>query len=383
MTMTSRPTDRREKILSTAAVAFSARGYAGTRLSDVADDVGISTPALYRHFDTKYSLFAATVEQMSRRVDAATSAVPADDDPAVELRALLAAFADMTLADRAGGNLYRWEHRVLRRGDREQTRDVRIRVHRRLRSLISSLRPDIDPEVARSLAIATLSVTASSATHRAALGRRAASALLTSAAMSLVDIEAPPVVAADDRPAGLTPVGRREAILTAAVRLFAENGFHEVTVEDIGTAVGLPASGVYRHFSSKSAILTAALWRTADRTTDAVASALAQAQTPGEALVALADRYSTLCVETPDVMTVYMNSLDSVDDGDLRSLRRRQRLTVDEWAAWVARARPELTTAEARFLVHASLNAATDLVNGNPGVGRPLVATICARVLTG
>ncbi|GEE03454.1 TetR family transcriptional regulator [Gordonia spumicola] len=379
--MSTRPADRRDVILSTAAAAFSAHGYAATRLADVADQVGISTPALYRHFDTKYGLFAATVESLSRRVDEVTTSVPVDDDPRVELRAILSAFADMTLTNRAGGNLYRWEDRVLLDADRAHTREVRIRLHRRLRTLTTAARPDIDLDTARSITIAALSVVASSATHRAALGRRQACRLLTDAAMRVVDVDAPADIEPQVSAEGLAPVGRRESVLAAAIALFADRGFHEVTVEDIGAAVGLPASGVYRHFPSKNAILAAALWRTADRTTDAVAAALARARTPDEALVALADRYSALCVEEPDVMSVYMNGLGSVDESDLRELRRRQRLTVDEWATWVVRAHPDTTTAQARFLVHASLNVATDLVNGHPGVGHPLVSAACARVL--
>lgn len=381
--MTIRPADRRERILSTAAAAFSSEGYAATRLSDIADEVGISTPALYRHFDTKYRLFSATVEQLSRRVDEAVSSVRTHDDPRSEFAAVLTAFTDMTFVHRAGGNLYRWEDRVLRAEDRSYTRDVRIRLNRRLRALVEAARPDIDRTTAQAVTIASLSVAASATTHRAALGRRAAVDLLSNAAARIVEVEVPQPTEAHVPAPGLAPTGRREAILAASVRLFADRGFHEVTVDHIGNAVGLPASGVYRHFSSKSAILAAALWRTADRTTDAVAAALAQAQTPSEAVVALAERYSELCVDAPDIMTVYMNGIGAVDESERRALRRSQRLNVDEWAAWVVRARPEVTTAQARFLVHASLNVATDLVNGQPGIGKPLVAAACAKALTG
>lgn len=378
-----RPADRREIVLQAASDAFGARGYAATRLTDIATDVGISTPALYRHFATKYELFAAAVNRLSDDIDAAISAVDGEDDPRRELAAVLTAFADTVMEHRRAGNLYRWERRVLDDADRERTRGVRIGLHRRLRALIEASRTTLTRPQADLLAVATLSIAASPATHRITMGRRSAADLVSTAALSLLDVAFPAPTPLSTRPPGLAPAGRRETILAAAVALFAQKGFHEVTVEDIGAAVGLPASGVYRHFGSKSAILAAALWRTADRTTDAVAVALSQAQTPREAVVALAARYSELCVDDPDIMAIYLSGTGSLDDDELRALRRQQRTTVDEWATWVQRARPALTSAAARYLVHASLNLASDLVTGRPGADAPTIAAVSAAALLG
>lgn len=379
----TRPTDRREVVLRTASDVFGVHGYAATRLTDIAAEVGISAPALYRHFSTKYDLFAAAVDRLSADVDAAISAVARHDEPRRELAAVLAAFTETVMEHRRAGNLYRWERRVLDDADRTRTRDVRIALHRRLRSLIEIARPALDRPTADLLAVATLSIAASPATHRIAMGRRAAAELVSTAAVALIDVELPDPSPTPAQLPGLAPTGRRESILAAAVSLFAQRGFHEVTVEDIGAAVGLPASGVYRHFESKGAILAAALWRTADRTTDAVAVALSQAQTPREALASLTGRYSELCVDDPDIMAVYLSGTGALDDDELRALRRQQRTTVDEWATWVVRARPELTSAAARYLVHASLNLASDLVTGRPGVDAPTVAAVSAATLLG
>lgn len=379
----TRRSDRREIVLRTASEVFGVRGYAGTRLTDIATEVGISTPALYRHFATKYELFAAAVDRQSTDVESAISAVPRHNEPRHELAAVLAAFTDTVMEHRRAGNLYRWERRVLDDADRTHTREVRIRLHRRLRMLIETARPTLDRPTADLLAVAALSIAASPATHRIAMGRRAATELVSTAAVALIDVEFPDPAPVFAHPPGLTPIGRRESILAASVSLFAGQGFHEVTVEDIGAAVGLPASGVYRHFESKAAILAAACWRTADRTTDAVAVALSQAQTPRDALVELTSRYSALCVDDPDIMAVYLSGAGALDDNDLRALRRQQRTTVDEWATWVVRARPELTSAAARYLVHASLNLASDLVTGRPGVDAPTVAAVSAAVLLG
>jgi AcrR family transcriptional regulator len=48
---------------------------------------------------------------------------------------------------------------------------------------------------------------------------------------------------------------RRAEIRAAAAALFARRGFHGVTIDDIGAAVGLSGPGIYRHFAGKEAVL--------------------------------------------------------------------------------------------------------------------------------
>jgi AcrR family transcriptional regulator len=58
------PPGRREAILLAARQEFAQRGYAGTRLDDVADRVGISKAALYLQFADKQALFLAMIDQL-------------------------------------------------------------------------------------------------------------------------------------------------------------------------------------------------------------------------------------------------------------------------------------------------------------------------------
>ena len=58
---------------------------------------------------------------------------------------------------------------------------------------------------------------------------------------------------------------RYEALLNESMRLFNLKGYRDTSMEDIATAVGMPASGIYRYFSGKSDILAAAFRRAADR----------------------------------------------------------------------------------------------------------------------
>lgn len=47
----------------------------------------------------------------------------------------------------------------------------------------------------------------------------------------------------------------RDALLDAALRLFAERGFHGTAVPDVARAAGVAAGTVYRHFASKEELV--------------------------------------------------------------------------------------------------------------------------------
>src|SRR5262245_4393598 len=111
-----RPRDRKAQILATAAAAFGERGYHRVGVNDIAAELGISGPALYRHFPNKYALLKATALVSVRALlEAADGAGPG-------LSARLRALITVTIDNRVGGGIYRWEGRYLAPGDRAQLR---------------------------------------------------------------------------------------------------------------------------------------------------------------------------------------------------------------------------------------------------------------------
>lgn len=84
------PPNRREAILNAARIQFAARGYAGTRMEDVAAGVGISKAALYLQFADKAALFRELVDWMlETRLPAALPAELESAAPAIQLEALV------------------------------------------------------------------------------------------------------------------------------------------------------------------------------------------------------------------------------------------------------------------------------------------------------
>jgi AcrR family transcriptional regulator len=56
-----------------------------------------------------------------------------------------------------------------------------------------------------------------------------------------------------------TVAARRQAIVEAAIGVFAQHGFDDATTDDIARAAGLSKGGLYWHFKSKDDILAAIL----------------------------------------------------------------------------------------------------------------------------
>jgi AcrR family transcriptional regulator len=149
---------------------------------------------------------------------------------------------------------------------------------------------------------------------------------------------------------------RKERILSAAADLVARNGFSAVSMEDIGDAVGITASAIYRHYDSKSAVLVAMLDRVVDKLlADGQAIAAAGLADPRDALARLVGGYIDFVLGDRDAAQVYFREIAQVPPEDRRRLRRNQRLYVEEWVLLLTELRPGLDDPEARALVHAAI----------------------------
>lgn len=360
-----RPKNRKAQIATVAAEAFSERGYHGVSIDEIASAVGISGPALYRHFPNKYALFHHAVATLAEALEGAVNELDVghDSDPADVLDRQVTSLIRTTIDNRRTGGLYRWERRYLTSDDRSEIRSKMVAINGRLAHTLSRLRPELTRADCVLLSTATLSVVGSITTHRAPLSTRRLEQLLLDACRAIAAVPLVPDVPEPETtstPKGLTLANKREVLLHEAVLLFDARGYHEVSIEEIGATAGINASGVYRHFPSKAELLVAAFRRAADRVAVAVGSALTESSTPGQALETLAEFYVRLSFEHSALMSVYFAEIGNLPAHDRSDLRNIQRLNIEDWARLVGELRSDLSPVECRFLVHAALNVVLD-----------------------
>ncbi len=88
----SRAAARRAAILEAALDEFSARGFAGARLDDVAERAGVAKGTIYLHFSDKEALFRELVRTMLGPLVGGLEQLRASDLP---IRTVLERFADL------------------------------------------------------------------------------------------------------------------------------------------------------------------------------------------------------------------------------------------------------------------------------------------------
>jgi TetR/AcrR family transcriptional regulator, cholesterol catabolism regulator len=78
---------KREKILAAATALFSAKGYLGTSLHDIAVELGLTKQFIYYRFETKQEILGEICELGARdALAAATRAISGRDTPTVRLK---------------------------------------------------------------------------------------------------------------------------------------------------------------------------------------------------------------------------------------------------------------------------------------------------------
>jgi AcrR family transcriptional regulator len=159
---------------------------------------------------------------------------------------------------------------------------------------------------------------------------------------------------------------RRDQILEIAVRLFAERGYHGVSMDDIGSAAGVTGPALYHHFAGKESMLIAALTPVSEGLLEGGRERVATH--PGDAraaLESLVDFHVEFALAHPAVIAVHLHELDRLPEEPRRQIRKLQRLYVEEWVTVLDAVRPELSAAEARVLAHAAFG----LMNSTPFLG--------------
>ncbi len=175
---------------------------------------------------------------------------------------------------------------------------------------------------------------------------------------------------------------RRDQILATAAALFAEHGYHGVSVGELCAACGVSGPALYRHFASKSAVLAEMLVAISDRLLVEGRSRVAAARERADrtaALTAAVGWHVEFALDNPDLIVVQERDWAALPDDARDQVRRLQRRYVEVWVEELRRLRPELEPAVARARVQATFG----LLNSTPHsarIGRSAMAGLLERM---
>ncbi len=160
---------------------------------------------------------------------------------------------------------------------------------------------------------------------------------------------------------------RRDALLAAAARLFAERGYSGTSIEDLGAAAGVSGPALYKHFSGKQAMLAAILLDASVGLHTGGQHVLAHA-TGTAALRALISFHADFALDNADVIRVQDRDLEQLAEEDRHTVRTLQRRYVELWVDVLESLEPSAERAVLRTRAHAVFG----LLNSTPHAGHSL-----------
>ena len=158
---------------------------------------------------------------------------------------------------------------------------------------------------------------------------------------------------------------RRERYLEAAASLIAERGFSGVSIDLLGSAVGVSGPALYRHFSSKEDILTQLLVGASERLLAGYETIIAEGLSDEETLRKLVRFHLDFATNERDVILAQERELVNLPEEPRRRVRSLQRRYVNGWVQITERLMPDASRADLTVRLHAVFG----LLNSTPYSG--------------
>ena len=155
---------------------------------------------------------------------------------------------------------------------------------------------------------------------------------------------------------------RREQILETAAGLFAEHGFHGVSIADLGAACGFSGPALYKHFRGKQAILSEMLVSISEELLREGRQRVRDAGDDKAALESLISWHVDFALAHKALIVVQDRDWSALPLEAREKVRDTQRKYVEVWVKVLRSLRPELAAAPARASVHAAFG----LINSTP-----------------
>src|SRR4051795_2913480 len=167
---------------------------------------------------------------------------------------------------------------------------------------------------------------------------------------------------------------RRETLVEAAVRVFAERGFHGTPTTEVAKAAGISQAYLFRLFPTKGELYVAAVGRCFERTL-AVFKAAAAGVTGEAALEAMGKAYAELLADRTALLGQLQAHAAAVNDPVVRDAVRRGFAELYEFVAGVSLASDEEIQAWFAHGMLLNVMAAMDAQNVDEPWARALAQT--------
>ena len=253
----TRPRDRRASILAAARARFHRHGYSGTSLEDIAGDLGITAPALYRHFRGKDALYTAALESNLRHLEECVAEGSSADEAARVL-------ARVAVEHPTIGLLWVPDRRR-RLTDPDGSIQQRLGAAA-VDTLGALFGRGVPSEIAHLRARGVLAALSSTGFYETTLGPESQAeqldepslpAAVFRPARPLVDIEV-----SSEEVVSRPWTTRRSALLDVGAQLIVRRGgYQAVTIEEIAATTGVSPATVYSYFGGKADLFVAVIRR--------------------------------------------------------------------------------------------------------------------------
>ena len=275
----TRPRDRRASILAAARARFHRHGYSGTSLEDIAGDLGITAPALYRHFRGKDALYTAALESNLRHLEECV----AEGSSAEEV---VRGLARVAVEHPTIGLLWNPDRR---RRLTDPDGSIQQRLGAAADTLGALFGRGVPSEIAHLRARGVLAALSSTGFYETTLGPESQAEQLERAltavavfrpARPLVDIEV-----SSEEVVSRPWTTRRSALLDVGAQLIVRRGgYQAVTIEEIAATAGVSPNTVYSYFGGKADLFVAVIRRAVSWLASSLEQASAQAGYPAPVL---------------------------------------------------------------------------------------------------
>ena len=362
---------RRRELVDAARGMFNHRGYRAVSMDEIAAVVGISGPALYRHFRGKQDLLVAVI-------DDALSVVESAIGDAASASQMLEALATMGAGSSWFGSLLQRELRYARA---DEVRALEARVHGVRRRIADSLvESSPDPSTRDLTARLALAVAGSTAYYESELPEDERRQVLGRMLLGLADGRTVPRPARPETQSAVSVrdwLPRREAILAAAPGVLqGMASLDDVTLEDFASAAGIAPPSFYGHFPSKRHLLDALVERADRWALASLEQAMATATDGPDVMRRALGGYVHLVEQIPS-FAVPMLPPDAQETDQI------SRMTTRYLAAWMVcaqAARPSVASAELEVLLRGALAVVNELRNPASTSAESLEADALSRV---